>query len=278
MRTTPSFFSAGRPQRLHPCDLSVAVTRPTQPERGGAPARPIFDIESGQRAAWAPGNRARAQRLAGAIKLYRAAEGRSTASCAPRGGTTVPGYEAGRGSAWKDILSRAAFRWSDRDGFVNNHCGGLPAEDFPFQPDDNYLGIPLATCRMFYPLQPAFFPASRFTGVDVLVPARLPKRVNDLHNWAARGTLRFEPTLENSWLAGVRLEARRVVAALASLRGGGSSFISTTRYRTGRRADAGAQVPRPRALHLDPSLPINAACAQTDPIAPPWSQRPARTS
>jgi iron complex outermembrane receptor protein len=97
---------------------------------------------------------------------------------------------------WKDILSaRIAFKFTDRDGFVKNGCGGLPAERISTQKP--YVGLPVATCRA---TQITTFPGNQFSGIAVdNVPAFLPKRANDLHVWGGRGTLRFEPDLDTSW-------------------------------------------------------------------------------
>jgi iron complex outermembrane receptor protein len=85
---------------------------------------------------------------------------------------------------YKDILnSRFAFRLSERDGWMDNACGGLPPA--PDRPPG-----PAGSC----------FENRSIPGNTVA--AGLPTEVNSLGNWAARGTLVWEPTLDMTWTAG----------------------------------------------------------------------------
>ena len=132
---------------------------------------------------------------------------------------------------WQDILSaRVAFRWSDRDGFMKNGCGGLAPQAISSQRP--YVGIPVATCNTGYPLPNSGirrFPESLFTGTDTTnVPAGLPTETNDLHNWGVRGTLRFEPGLESSWLAGVQYSKRNERSRLGHAYGTSALQFGTT--------------------------------------------------
>jgi len=87
---------------------------------------------------------------------------------------------------YSDILSsRLAFRWTQRDGYVENGCANAPS-------DADQLATNRGHCGNVRPNQ---------TGLTI--PQGLPNRVNNLGNWAARGTLRFQPTLDMDWLSGV---------------------------------------------------------------------------
>ncbi|MCH8084024.1 MAG: TonB-dependent receptor [Myxococcales bacterium] len=99
----------------------------------------------------------------------------------------------------EDILAgRFAFRFSERDGTMKNRCAdAVPLEDRVASPTLLELGAlqklnsdpPWSQCGE------AVVP--RFISD---VPVGLPSRLNDIGNWAARGTLLFQPTLDMSWL------------------------------------------------------------------------------
>ena len=93
---------------------------------------------------------------------------------------------------YEDLLStRLAFRLSQRDGTMKNGCAG--AVPFADRVRSNaILGLtqpPWSQCGE----------AVRAGGISH-VPTGLEEYVNDLNNWAARGTLLFQPTLDMSWL------------------------------------------------------------------------------
>jgi outer membrane receptor protein involved in Fe transport len=129
---------------------------------------------------------------------------------------------------WQDILSaRVAFRWSDRDGFMRNMCGGLsPDPARPFGRFRPYVGVPIAACHA---TKLNTFPESQFSGIEITnVPAFLEKNVNNLHNWGVRGTLRFEPGLDSTWLTGVQYSKRDELSRLGQAYGTGGLQYGTT--------------------------------------------------
>lgn len=98
---------------------------------------------------------------------------------------------------YSDLLStRLAFRYTQRDGFADNGCAA----------PDGSLGN--SRCgeetRQF-------------------IPDGLPAKVNDLGTWAARGTLRFQPTLDMDWLLGVHGARRDELSRLGQAIGTGGS-------------------------------------------------------
>jgi outer membrane receptor protein involved in Fe transport len=111
---------------------------------------------------------------------------------------------------YEDILAaRFAFRYTDRDGTMRNRCG----DALPFAAR---VPVPLASA----PPSSPNFPGLRQLGKSPTdgpwsicgepvtgtapafsdIPEGLEKYVNDTHNWAARGTLLFQPTLDMTWL------------------------------------------------------------------------------
>jgi len=109
---------------------------------------------------------------------------------------------------YEDILSaRFAFRYTDRDGYADNGCGNaVPDEERGATTalgggTTNSVtndGLPLSLCgervyRTFNPNAPN--PSGKS-----LVPEGLPEELNNTHNWAARGTILFQPTLDMEWM------------------------------------------------------------------------------
>jgi outer membrane receptor protein involved in Fe transport len=112
------------------------------------------------------------------------------------------------------VAGRFAFRFSERDGTMKNRCGGAkpfelrdkvprtfnPNPDDPglIQQDKKNTDPPWSICG-----EPVGFnqvvPGTPVRGVSD-IPVGLASRVNDIGNWAARGTLLFQPTLDMSWL------------------------------------------------------------------------------
>jgi len=104
---------------------------------------------------------------------------------------------------YEDILAgRVAFRLTERDGTMKNRCGNAPLfsqrvqvpTDLQAQGKKN-TDAPWSICGE--PVDPISF--LHPTGLSE-IPEGLPSSVNNLNNWAARGTLLFQPTLDMSWL------------------------------------------------------------------------------
>ena len=119
----------------------------------------------------------------------------------------------------EDILAgRFAFRLAQRDGTMKNRCSGAPPPVIDLTGEDGRVPRPLGGSPFDAPWsqcgEPVNFTWEPFTtvppffGSDVpeswtgisLVPSGLPEYVNDTNNWAARGTLLLQPTLDMSIL------------------------------------------------------------------------------
>jgi outer membrane receptor protein involved in Fe transport len=135
---------------------------------------------------------------AGAIKLYaRKPTGQYNGYLRADGGSYNFQYYEGAVEApvYEDMLSaRLAFVYQDRDGTMRNRCANAP----PFSER-----TPTLTRKLLPPF--AICGESVLRGPDnpgdvSNIPMGLPKYMNDRHNWAGRGSLLFEPTLETSFL------------------------------------------------------------------------------
>jgi outer membrane receptor protein involved in Fe transport len=81
---------------------------------------------------------------------------------------------------YSEILSsRLAFRFTQRDGYGENGCAASTVGPFGTRCGED---------------------PGNASGP---VPPGLPEEVNNLHNWAARGTFRIQPTLDMDWLLGI---------------------------------------------------------------------------
>jgi outer membrane receptor protein involved in Fe transport len=90
---------------------------------------------------------------------------------------------------YEDMLStRVAFRLSQRDGTMLNRCfGATTARVGSKRP--NFTEAPWSQC-------------GEFVSIDTIshVPPDLAEYVNNTNNWAGRGTVLFEPTLDMTWI------------------------------------------------------------------------------
>ncbi len=214
--TTPTFFIRGVGLNDFNANAASAVAIYQDDVNLNAQALQLgtlFDVEAVNVLRGPQGTGLARNSSAGAIKLYtRKPIGRFNGYLRGTGGNfDYRDYEgAVEAPVWTDILSaRAAFRLSERDGFAENRCGGLPAgrigSDWPF------VGVPLGRCVSSAP--------TVFSGDDFDVPAGLPTEVNDLDVWAVRGTLLFEPTLDMSWLGGAQFLRREELSRLGQAYG-----------------------------------------------------------
>jgi iron complex outermembrane receptor protein len=209
--TTPTFFirGVGLSDFNANATSSVAIYQDdVNVNAQGLQLGTLFDIEAVNVLRGPQGTGLARNASAGAIKLYsRKPTGQfSGFLIGSAGNYDFRDYQGGvEAPLWRDMLSaRVAFRWSERDGFVDNRCGGLAAEAVPGLIGSRYEGFPMAFCRT----QLRAFPENQFTGRDIPVPAGLPTEANDLGNWATRGTVRFEPDLNSSWLGSAQFSKR----------------------------------------------------------------------
>jgi len=93
---------------------------------------------------------------------------------------------------YEDLLAgRLAFRLTQRDGTMRNRCAGAA-------PFDQRVPAPVGGSGTQGPW--SICGEAVTPGEISLVPTGLKKNVNDTDNWAARGTIRWEPSLDMSWL------------------------------------------------------------------------------
>jgi outer membrane receptor protein involved in Fe transport len=87
---------------------------------------------------------------------------------------------------------------------MKNRCGNAPAfEDrVPVPNDTKALGKQITDAPWSICGEPVVFEEDELLNPIGIsgIPVGLPSRLNDLDNWAARGTLHFQPTLDMSWL------------------------------------------------------------------------------
>jgi iron complex outermembrane receptor protein len=186
--TTPTFFIRGVGLNDFNANSTGAVAIYQDDVPVNSPALQLgtlFDMEAVNVLRGPQGTGPARNASAGAIKLYsRRPSGEYGAYLRSSfGNYNYKDFEgAVESPIYEDILAaRLAFRWSQRDGYAENGCGDVPVVK---QRDVSYCGESLFR---------------RFSQV----PAGLPSRVNDLGNWAARGTFLFQPTLDMEWLLGV---------------------------------------------------------------------------
>jgi outer membrane receptor protein involved in Fe transport len=207
--TTPTFFIRGVGLNDFNPNSTGAVAIYRDDVAINAPAlqlSPLFDMEAVNVLRGPQGTGLARNASAGAIKLYtRKPVGEFDAFVRSelgnfnsrdfQGAVELPFIE--------DMVSgRFAFRLSERDGTMTNRCGKAPAsgdrEPVPPRTVLNAMGLR------------ADDPPWSICGEPVLqiglppfvseIPVGLPSKVNDIDNWAARGTLLFEPTYYMSWL------------------------------------------------------------------------------
>jgi iron complex outermembrane receptor protein len=208
--TTPTFFIRGIGLNDFASNSTGAVAIYQDDVAINAPALQlgtIFDVEAVTILRGPQGSGPNRNASAGSIKLYsRKPSGEfggylrsdfgNFASRDFEGAIEFPIY--------KDLFAtRLAFRYTQRDPYADNGCGNLPPfEDRPrrmgFGPPnlayDPETGTGWSLCG-----ESVFPPSGNFSQV----PPGLPDKVNDRKNWAARGQLLFQPTLDMTWLANV---------------------------------------------------------------------------
>ena len=213
--TTPTFFIRGIGLNDFGANSTGAVAIYQDDVAVNAPALQlgtIFDVEAVTILRGPQGSGPNRNASAGSIKLYsRKPSGEfggylrsdfgNFASRDIEGAIEFPVYS--------DLLStRLAFRYIQRDPYADNGCGNLPPLNDPIllRPPD---GTETRPRRIGF--GPADDPRWSLCGDSIgppqgnssVVPAGLPDKVNDRHNWAARGQLLFEPTLDMTWLANI---------------------------------------------------------------------------
>jgi outer membrane receptor protein involved in Fe transport len=205
--TTPTFFIRGVGLNDFNANSTGAVAIFQDDVAINAPALQLgtlFDVEAVNVLRGPQGTGLNRNASAGAIKIYaRRPSGELGGFLRSDFGTYgFMDYEgAVESPIYEDILStRLAFRLSERDGTMKNGCAGaIPfANRVPSVPP-GLTSAPWSQCGEVVPtgFVPGVFPFQRVVST---VPTGLDEDVNNLNNWAARGTLLFQPTLDMSWL------------------------------------------------------------------------------
>ncbi len=218
---TPTFFIRGVGLNDFNANSTGAVAIYRDDVPINAPAlqlSPLFDTETVNVLRGPQGTGLARNASAGAIKMYsRKPTGDFSANVSPEfgnydsrdfeGAIEVPLLE--------DILSgRLAFRFTQRDGTMQNRCGDAP-------PPASRAEVPTAFQLRSLGLKNTYIGGSTLADgtpiqgwsicgepVDRIgprphisdIPTGLESWVNNLDNWAARGTLLFEPTPNMAWL------------------------------------------------------------------------------
>ncbi|MGH0030248.1 MAG: TonB-dependent receptor [Myxococcota bacterium] len=213
--TTPTFFIRGVGLNDFNANSTGAVAIYTDDVVKNSPAlqlATLFDMEAVNVLRGPQGTGPARNASAGAIKLYsRKPSGEFGGYIrADYGNFDHLDYEgAVEMPVYEDILStRFSFRYSQRDGYATNRCGGAPP--MSIRKNRGTLAQDLADDGMVTgPTDPSVSICGErverpnpFLGTDGFspIPEGLPRKVNNRNNWAARGVMRFQPTLDTDFL------------------------------------------------------------------------------
>ena len=214
--TTPTFFIRGVGLNDFNSNSTGAVAIYQDDVARNAPAlqlSSLFDIEAVNVLRGPQGTGLARNASAGAIKIYtRKPSGQYGGYLSADVGNFDARDLQGAVEApiFEDIVAgRFAFRISKRDGTMKNRCGNAPAfgDRTPIATAQQQVNLGLRDTDPPWSL--CGEPVDRFgdpdgDGIDgpfvSIVPPGLASRVNDVDNWAVRGTLLFQPTLDMSWL------------------------------------------------------------------------------
>ncbi len=218
--TTPTFFIRGVGLNDFNANSTGAVAVYQDDVPMNAPAlqlATLFDMESVNVLRGPQGTGLARNSSAGAIKLYaRKPTGQFNGYLQGEGGNfDAQDYQgAVEAPIFEDLLSaRLAFRFTDRDGTMRNRCGNAPAASDRVPRGDLRAEHKTATSD---PWSICGEPVGLIDLENEVsdIPTGLPDWVNDRHNWAGRGTLRFEPTLDLSFVLGGHGQRRNELSRL----------------------------------------------------------------
>ncbi len=213
--TTPTFFIRGVGLNDFNSNSTGAVAIYQDDVPVNAPAlqlSTLYDIEAVNVLRGPQGTGLARNASAGAIKIYtRKPTGEFNGYLRSEfGNYNAKDFEgAFEAPVYEDLVAgRFAFRVTERDGTMRNRCGNAPpdSERTPV-PETGTVGTTLGLRALGKKVTDAPWsicgePVER----DPLrnnvspIPVGLASNVNNVNNWAARGTLLFQPTLDMSWL------------------------------------------------------------------------------
>jgi len=210
--TTPTFFIRGVGLNDFNANSSGAVAIYLNDVPKNSPALQLgtlFDVEGVNVLRGPQGSGNYRSASAGAIKIYsKKPTGTYNAFLRQSYGNfnAVDLEGAVGGPIYEDFLAaRIAFRFSDRDGYAKNGCGN--ADSVATRGVRPRTGVSQGTDPRWSQcgedvraLGTSNLDGSGFADGKSFVPEGLPTKINDQHNWAARGTLLFQPTLDQEWL------------------------------------------------------------------------------
>jgi len=238
--TTPTFFIRGVGLNDFNANSTGAVAVYQDDIAINAPAlqlSTLFDIEAVNVLRGPQGTGLARNASAGAIKIYsRKPTGKFGGFLrSDFGNYDYRDFEgAVEAPIYEDLLAaRFAFRYTDRDGTMKNRCGDAPAfadrvevpETSNTDPDNPGL-FQLGKSRTDGPWSICGEPVERIGDPPFVstIPEGLASRVNDKNNWAARGTVLFQPTLDMSWLVNGHGSRRDELTRLGQSYGTKGSF------------------------------------------------------
>ena len=232
--TTPTFFIRGVGLNDFNSNSTGAVAIYQDDVARNAPAlqlSTLFDVEAVNVLRGPQGTGLARNASAGAIKIY------SAKPTGEFGGFMRADYGnfdfidiegAVEAPIFEDIIAgRIAFRLSQRNGTMKNRCGNAPAfadrVEVPPAGERKDLGLRITDKPWSICSEPVIFdfgdPPSNISDI----PVGLADRVNDIGNWAARGTLLFRPTLDMTWLLNGHGSRRNELSRLGQAIGTGGA-------------------------------------------------------
>jgi outer membrane receptor protein involved in Fe transport len=235
--TTPTFFIRGVGLNDFGANSTGAVAIYQDDVPKNAPALQLgtlFDMEAVNILRGPQGTGPARNASAGAIKLYSKKPTGTFAGFlrSEIGNYNSQDYEgAVEMPVYEDLVSsRLAFRLSDRDGYIDNRCATSPRAAGPYNPTGGaaiYNRVLVkeggfSTCgeRVYRRGRPDTTYGGTSDGFTNIAEG-IPTDLNDRGNWATRGTLRVQPTLDQDWLATFNLAQRDEFARVGQPMGTG---------------------------------------------------------
>lgn len=221
--TTPTFFIRGVGLNDFNPNSTGAVSIYQDDVAINAPAiqlGSLFDVEAVNILRGPQGSGLARNSSAGAIKLYTKKPSGEFGGFlrADFGNYEFQDYEgAVEAPIWEDLLAgRFAFRLSKRDGTMKNNCGDAPLTRTPVT---NFVTVQRPGSICGEPVTGSILSPGFST-----IPVGLDRYVNNTDNWAARGTLLFQPTLDMTWLVNAHGARRDELSRLGQSIGTGGNF------------------------------------------------------